>query len=240
MENKIDIHNIKTHSELKEILKSLDDQGFGYHTEWEAHNKKIDKLISKNNSLNIDYDKKIKEKLNKLDNYEEIESEIKKYFSGFNDDDKIYELLNKFYISSDISIITPSFNWPDTNQIREWFAFRKKLNLKDEFGTGNNVSYYNLDKNFLKIHYPSYGSWDFKILYKLIFGEDPLEFSEKRAGIWTDLGKIEIKFFMKTGPNIKGDLTKLKNYYYNILKKNRYNTIIKYNNKIEIIKDLRE
>lgn len=232
---------IKTHSDLKKLLKYLEEQGFGYFSEWEYHQKKVDFIISKNNTLHIAYEENLKEKLYKLEDYNNIDDEAKKFFSKFNVDDKILELIKTFRLNEDDSCSTPWGSPSNAKEIIYWNNFKKKYNLKDEFGVHNTIRYYNLDKNFLKIYFPQYSTYEFKSLYKYIFGEDCNEFTDKKSGIWIDLGKIEIKFFMKGGANIKGDLKKMKEYFYmELTNKIYYHTLIKYNGKQEIFKSIRK
>lgn len=232
---------IKTHSDLKKLLKFLDEQGFGYHSEWEFHQKKINHIISKNNTLGVKYDEKIKDKLYKLEDYDEIDKEAKKYFSNFSVDDKIFEYIKTFRIIADDSCSTP-WKSPSDSDIIAWVDFKKKYNLKDEFGVSKTVNIYNLDKNFLKINFPQYKTYEFEALYNYIFNEKCADFSDtKMTGVWQNLGKIEIKFFKKAGANIKGDLTKLKEYYFKELtEKVYYHMVIKYNGKVQVFKDTRE
>jgi hypothetical protein len=230
----LNLDKIRTKEELQKVLKFLEEQGFGYQSDYELHQKKIQSILSKSNTLNINYDDKFKDELTKFKNYEEAEKEANKFFSKFGVDDKIFELLNTFYIVSDDECRTP-YSSPDSKNIIEWFEFKTKFNLKDElFGTGELIEFYNLDKNYIKIRYGQYKDWDFKRLYKLIFDEDPNEFGN-RAGELYDLGKIQIKFFAKGGANIKGDLKKFKEYFYKLLKNKSKNIIIRYNKKTELI-----
>ena len=104
------LKDIKNTDDLKKVLKFLDEQGFGYIAEWELHQKKIDHIISKNNTLTINHDSKLKNELIKLKDYDEIDKEAKNYFSKFNVDDKVSEYLNTFYIHSDDSCSAPSNN----------------------------------------------------------------------------------------------------------------------------------
>jgi hypothetical protein len=227
---------IKSQSDLKQLLKFLEGQGFGYFSDWELHQKKVQNLINKNNTLHITYEKDLPSKFTKLEDYDTIDEEIKKYFSKFNVSDKIQEFTKTFYLQDDDSCQTP-YASPDAKSVIAWVEFKDRYNLKDEFGAGKQLDYYNLDKNFLKIYFPQYKGWEFKSFYKTIFNEDCKEFEEKEIGKWQNLGKIEIKFFAKGTAAIKGDLKKIKESYYNYIVKNRYrNLIIKYNSKIEIIK----
>jgi hypothetical protein len=227
---------IKSQSDLKQLLKFLDEQGFGYFSDWQLHQKKIENLISKNNTLNITYEKDLSSKFSKLDDYDNIDQEIKKYFSKFNVSDKIDEFTKTFSLQGDDGCQTP-YASPDSKSVIAWIEFRDKYNLKDEFGVGNQLEYYNLDKNYLKIRFPDYKGWEFKSFYKTIFNEDCKEFEEKEIGKWQNLGKIEIKFFAKGTAAIKGDLKKIKESYYNSIVKNKYrHIVIKYNSKFEIIK----
>ena len=228
---------IKNKTDLKNIVDFLYENGFGYLRDYELHNSKIDSIINKANTLGIKYEpEKLKSSFKHLENYSDIEKEAKQFFSKFNVDDKINEYIDIFYIQSDASYRTPS-NRPDTKEVIEWVEFKKKYNLKDEFGASRYVSYYNLDKNYFKIKFGEYESHKFENLYKLIFNENCTEFSQKKYGEWINLGKIEIKFFQNGYANLKGDLKKLKDYYYKYLKRKIYNVyIIKYNGKEEILK----
>ena len=227
---------IKTIDDLKQLIKFLDEQGFGYLSEHDLHNKKVDHIISKNNILGVKYDDKFKGNLYKLNNYEEMDKEAKIYFSKFSTDDKIYELINIFYLSDDEGCRVPSY-WSDNKEIIEWVNFKNKYRLKEEFGPKSNfVNVYNLDKNYIKIYFKNYGDWDFKKMYKLIFGEECKDFG-KNCGVWQNIGKIEIKFFQNGYANIKGDLKKIKEYYYKNLKNRNNNMIIIYNGNLEILKD---
>lgn len=228
---------IKNKSDLKQILQFIEDQGFGYIADYELHNKKINGLVSKNNKLNINYNSNIKDKFKNIEDYDEIEKEIQKYFSQFSINDKIKEYIKKFHLVADDQGYTP-WNTPNDKDVIEWIEFRDKYKLKDEFsGSREEVRYYNLDKNYLKIHFYGQSGWDFKFFYNAILGEECKEFDEKRVGVYQNIGKIEIKFFAKGGANIKGDLKKFKELYYNELLKDHYfHMIIKYNDKIKIYK----
>lgn len=233
---------IKTKEDLTKLLDYLREQGFGYFSDYEYHNKKVDKIINNANKMNISYDKKLKDNLSKLSNYDDIEKEVERYFSQFSPDDKIFELLNEFYLNSDVSIRVPYYR-PDAKDIIEWYDFRKKFNLKDEFIPGSHISYYNLDKNYLKINFGSYKEYLFRQLYEYIFNEKCPEWNRNSIGEWINLGKIEIKFFAKGGANIKGDISKFKDYYNKFIIKRHYKhatDIIKYNNKVNIIKGVKE
>ena len=233
--------NINNRAELKQLLDFLEEQGFGHMREWEIHDKKVDSLISKANKLNLAYPNSFKERFYKLDDYNEITKELEKHFSQFSVDDKIMEYLIKFNLLTDKSIQTPSRLWPDKKEVIEWFKFKKKLGLKDEFSKGNYVNFYNLDKKTLKINFGNEG-WYFEDLYKAVFNEECAEFNYRViTGRWENLGKIEIKLYANGNADIKGDLTKLKEYYYQYItdKPNRH-LIIKYNGKLEIIRDTRE
>lgn len=229
---------IRTREQLKMILDGLYNQGFGYYVgDYKAHDVKVEKLINSNNTLNMDenkYGHELKDIVRNMTNYVEIDRTIKKYFKKFKPDDKIKELINKFHLKEEFSISSPS-NWsPNKSDIIDWVNFKKKYNLKGEPHV-NKV--YNLDKNFIKLVFwgeHRENHFKFTQLYKLIYGENPNEWSAKNIGDWQDLGKIEIKIFQNDTINIKGDIDKLKKfqYKYGISKRN---CVIFYNNKKEII-----
>lgn len=229
---------IKTKEDLFKLLKYLQEQGFGYFSDWEYHYKKVDKIINDANKMSISYDKKLKEQLSKMSDYDQIKKEVEAYFSKFSSEDKIMELLNDFYLVSDDSVRIP-YSRPDAKDVIEWVKFKKKYNLKDDFIPGGYISYYNLDKNYLKINYGEYKNYYFKQLYKYIFNEEALDWNDKKAGEWFNIGKIEIKLFVNGKIQIKGDIDKFKEYYNKQLYKKHYmshNDIIKYNNKVTILK----
>ena len=230
---------IKTKKQLDEILQMLNDQGFGYFSNYEQHKKKVDHIINKANRLGIKYNDKLKSELEKMSDYAEIEKKANEYFSKFSPDDKIFELLNKFYIQTDDSGKVP-YGRPDNRDIVDWVNFKNKYELKDEYI--GNFDVYNFDKSFIKIRFPEYSNWEFENLYELVFGEKCGKFEEKKAyGIWQNIGKIEIKLFQNGYCNIKGDIGKLKEYYYKYLKERIYrNTIFIINKRKEIIKKNKE
>ncbi len=79
------------------------------------------------------------------------------------------------------------------------------------------MSVYNLDKNFLKIGFhDSYWENEHKFteLYKLIYGENPNEWSGKNMGDWQDLGKLKLKQFQNGSANIKGDIKIIREHLY--------------------------
>lgn len=233
---------IKTKEDLKRLLKFLDQQGFGYFSEWELHQKKIDHILSQNNKLGINYDKKFKEKMFALEDYDVVEKQTKEFFSKFNVDDKIFEYTQTFSVNSDDDVHVPSYK-SDAKTIIAWVKFKEKYNLSEIFKQSDRIYFYNLDKNYLKINFGSYKEWEFKQMYKYIFNEEPAPFDDKVVGKWFNLGKIEIKFWAKGGANIKGPgLRKYQEYYNRFLKDlddRYYSCIIKFNGKLEIIEQKR-
>ena len=227
---------IKTRKELETILKFLSEQGFGYFSDYEPHRRKIEHIINKNNTLNVDSSKdhKFRKQMMNLSDYDEAEKEAKTHFSKFKPDDKIYELLNNFYLQNDGVGKTPFgssrfFNISDNKEIILWVKFRTKYGLKDDqYRVGENFYVYNFDKNYIKFNVPEYPDRNFKELYKLIMGEECLDFNNSLYGTWQDIGKMEIKFFQNGTANIKGGINKFKEYYINTLKNyHNYNIIIK-------------
>jgi len=230
---------IKTKEELDALFDALKDQGFGYFYTYEAHQKKIDKIIYSSNKLNVSVDSKFKENLLRVNDYVQAEKDAQSHFSKFKPDDKINELLKKFSLQSDELGKIPT-HYASTQEIIAWVDFRTKYNLKDVFDKGSNVDYYNLDKNFLKIYYGDNG-YDFKTLYSLIYEKPCPDYSRKDVGVWIDLSPMEIKIFANGTANIRGDIKKFKEYFYKNLKNETYgNDIIKYNDKVEIRKASRD
>lgn len=230
---------INSEAELKYILNFLDKQGFGYFSSWEHHQRKIEDIISNANTLQVKYDDDFKRKLMNVNDYIAAKKQADEFFSKFNPDDKINELLNKFSIISDDTSSPPSYNYANNNDVIKWVNFRLKWNLKDEFSPGDRVYYYNLDKNYLKINYGE--NYEFKELYRLIYGEEIKDVSLNKIGDWIDIGKIEIKFFANGNANIKGDIQKFRDYYYkDIISKKYHHNVIARNGKVEIYKSKRE
>ena len=177
----MNIESITNRKDLKKVLQFLEDQGFGYVMgELKFHEKKIDNIISKANTLKIEYDKnKLDREINGSEDYDEIERIAKNFFSKFNPDDKINELINKLSIKEDERCQTPSWNFPDSAEIISWVNFRIKYNLKDEFDGSDYVNYYNFDKKFIKISFFD-KFWEFIQLYELIYGEKPKNFADNQ------------------------------------------------------------
>ena len=177
------------------ILKRIEDQGFGYISHWDLHNKKIRNAISDANKLSVKYDENVLQStLRKYTDYDTMTIEAEKFFSKFSPIDKIKELIQKFSLQSDQTVHTPS-RYPSSADVLNWVEFKQKHNLKDIFGSLNQVSYYDLDKNILKIHFYSDNKYEFENFYELIFNEKCSDIKEAKIGEWHDLGKISIRRF---------------------------------------------
>lgn len=225
---------IKTEKDLEQVLDYLKNQGFYIHNSWDLHKHKVDKIYNDANTLGIDYPSSIKDYY-KEKNYEELEKKAKEYFSKFGVDDKINEYLNKFHLHQDEQIHSPSFYHTDKKDIINWVKFKKKYGVKDgDFGTGRYIHVYNFDKPYLKINFGYNYGWEFKRFYRLLFNEEYEEFSDKNYGDWQNLGKLEIKIFKNGSANIKGELERIKEYYY------KYEILKKYNDMIVIYKKKKE
>lgn len=227
--------DIKSEKDLNQLSDYLKEKGFGWLDTYKLHSYKIDKIINNANTLNIDYNSNLKNELYYEKTYADAEEKAKQFFSKFSVDDKIKEYLNTFYLQSDDNIRTP-YSRPNRKDVIDWVNFKTKYDLTDEFGPGNFINVYNLDKNILKTSFNYSSSYKFKRFYELIFNEEPNDINYNDTGIWQDLGKIEIKIYKNNKADIKGDLDKLKQYYYNYSKNSGGNNIIKYNGKKEIIK----
>jgi len=239
-EEEFKIPIIKSSNDLNKIFDAIYEQGFGYvQNQDNFHKSKIEKIIQKYNVLKIDVPSSFYAESYKIKNYAEAEKEISAHFSKFNPDDKINEFIkNKFSIKYDDRCKPPEDRGDNLSTVVEWFKFKTKYNLIDkDYKLGDkyyiNVDIYNLDKKSLKIHFGDNN--DFKSLYKLIFNKECAEITNK-LGEWQNLGEIELKFFQNGTASIKGNLTKIKEYYYkDLMSSVFYNSIyiIYYNNKIE-------
>jgi len=229
------IKKIESRKELDELFKQINKQGFGYFSSYNAHKNKIDNIIFNANVMNID-DYNIREMIDDDDTYTNISKMVKKYFSKFSNIDKIKEYLNKFYLIVDSSSIFPS-DLTSKKVILDWIKFKKKYKIpKDPINPSYRVTFYNFDKIYIKINDYSYSWRDFVHLYKLLFNDEPKENigNSPETGIWYDLGEIEIKYFQNGTMNIKGNINKLKELYYEKIKSySNMTTIIKINNKYE-------
>jgi len=206
--------DIKSEDDLKKVLSYLDGQGFSNNISYcKLHDRKIDNIINKSNKLSISVDNKFEESLKKVKNYDEARKLADEHFNKFNPDDKIFELLNHFYLSQTASCRTPS-NRPGNKDISEWVKFKEKFSLKDEFGKMDTITVYDLTQKQIKVNYKQYGDYDFKNLYRLVYKKEAEMFDSDRTGIWYNLGEIEIKFFMNGSVAMKGNIKPLKKYYY--------------------------
>lgn len=231
--NSIDYKNIKNQSELKKILDSLYEQGFGYINEYTAHNSKVNKIINKSNTYNIELKNVTTNKLYSMTDYNDIKIESDKLFSNFGANHKISEIISKFYLRPTLECRYPS-SYPNDEEVISWYNMKLKFNLKDEYESNNYISYYDLDKPTIKIHFNNVST--FRELYKLILNTDCPDFNLKDGG-WKDLGIIKIKNFDNGNADITGNISKFVEEYYKELLTHKYSTnIIKYHNKIEIYK----
>jgi len=240
------IPKITNYEELEIVLDSLSNQGFGsFGRSWEHHNNKIDSLIRNANTLNLNIPDSLTKDLRNKKDYNDVELEAKKYFSSFNSDDKIYEYINNYFsIKYDDKSKAPGSNNDRINEVIEWVNFRIKYNLNDKDFKNfehqyTNTYIYNLDKKTIKINFSDEST--FRSFYKLIYEEEcaPFDKHSNSFGEWYNLGKIEIKQFQNGTVTLRGDLSKLKNYYYKYLtQKQIYNSnyVVYYKNKTQIIR----
>jgi hypothetical protein len=236
----MNIDKIRTEEDLALILKFLEDQGFGYIQKSKLIDSKVDKIIRDANKLNIkNVNSDLEYKIKYLRNFDEMEKIAKEYFSKYDTNYKLKELLTKFYIQPNESAKTP---WSDSSTIKDiisWVKFKTKHNItadEHKLGSYKTVEYFNLDKPSIKIRFNDDDSQDFNTLYKLIYNEDCDKNYQEITGTWYNLGKIEIKFYLNNTIEMKGDLEKFKEYYYKIITEKIYSTlIIKYKEKTEII-----
>lgn len=240
----IDFRNIKNSDELEIVLKSLNNQGFGYFDDYKAHNYKIERMISYANKLQVDSSKytQYTRDLFKLKDYNEIDKKLQSIFSNFSEIDKIKEFLDTFNIVPNTEFKIPSKNSDEYKKIIDWFNFKTKFNLKDaNFIPDKTLYYYNLDKNTIKIRFKTdYStSYNFQKFYEILFNKK-LDPSKKwdnilidNIGIWIDMDEIQLKIYQNGTAEISGNISQLKKYYYDELSKNTYYNynIIIYNNK---------
>jgi sRNA-binding regulator protein Hfq len=235
----MNITKISTEKDLDMILGFLQDQGFGYIHKSKLIDSKVENIISNANKLKIkNVDSDLEYKIKYLRNFDEMKKIAEEYFSKYDTNYKLKELLNKFYIQPNESVKTP---WNDSTLIKDiinWVKFKTKHNITDEskFGSYETVEYYNLDKPSIKIRFNDNDTSEFNNLYKLIYNEDCDENYKEITGSWYNLGKIEIKFYLNNTIEMKGDLEKFKEYYYKLITEKIYtHLIIKYKDKTEII-----
>jgi len=230
----IDFRHIKNENELKIILNSLRDQGFGSFDDYKAHNYKIDRMINYANKFNIEQSKyrQYTENLYNLKDYTEIENKLQSIFSNYSEIDKIKEYLDIFYVSPTIKLKLPDVNtYQQEDNIIQWVKFKTKLNLKDiNFIPGKTINFYDLDKKTIKIRYKE--NYEFQRLYELLFNKKCKDYKDD-YGTWIDLDEIQIKLYQNGLAELSGNISQLKKYYYVELSKNTYYNynIIIYNNK---------
>jgi len=223
---------IKSRTDLKEIFDSLYDQGFGYFKEYEAHNSKVDKIIHEANTQQIKEfeESKLRDRLQKMNNYEEIKEETITHFAKYSPEDKIKELMDKFYIHANEYASVPSYTRPSDVSIIAWHQFKRKFGLTDkninEYAT---YKYYDLDKN-LKINFS--GTYEFRKLCELVNGTMPPEI-ETKSSDWKNLGDFQVRIFNNGNAELKGNIDKFRERYFNILTKDKHseNKIIDYKGK---------
>jgi hypothetical protein len=256
MAEPIVLSEIKNIDDLKKILKFLSDQGFNVsESGYNLNEYKINRIIDRANVLDVTIPRRddLYSELSKLGNYSDMINAANKYFSKFSSKDKIKEYINTFYVQEDDIGKVASHNSPSTKEIIEWFNFKTKYNLNDDFS--GNIYYYNLDKNILKIRFGNNNNSDFERFYKLVYNEDcnelttaiygkkigPGQVDYNKYGVWQNLGKIEIKFLQNGNANLKGDLTDIREYNYQHLIDRTYGThMIKYKGETEFVKSKKE
>ena len=226
------LRKIKSRKDLETIINDLENQGFGYIQTYKLHQNKINNIKSKANVLNVE-EKDVDSVINNDETYNTIEKKVKKYFNKFKPEDKIKEYFRKFYVIPDIDIRTPDNFNPSRSEIINWIKFKRKIGIDKEFGGFKYISYYNLDKNFIKLRdYDNSYMYEFSRLYKLLYGTEPKDVEKPQTGIWYDLGEIEVKYFKNDTMNIKGNIKIIKDFFYKNIRQT--NIIVKYNKKLKI------
>ena len=209
------LKKIKSRKELEELFNAIQQQGFGHVSDYKAHDSKIDNLKSKANTLNVDFSEyEINTEYNDKDSYVKIEKDLKKYFSKFKPDDKINELFQRFGMYPDSGAYYPHGRVSE-NEVKKWWAFRKKVGIKEDPEGYFRLGYYNFDKKFIKLYYNESYSYQFSELYELLYGEkvdDNLR--NMYTGGWNKYGKLEIKIIANGTMNIKGDIDIIKKYLF--------------------------
>jgi len=238
---------IKTKQELDQIVDYLKKQKYVPYQDHDRtiyldsdymHKAKIINMIDKANTLELS-DIKIKKDdfvraLTRETDYTEIGKKIDNYFSAYNPNDKIYELINKFWLKATDSGTPPSFTNPRKNDIIAWCKFKAKWNLNDSIiVNGNPIKIYNLDSKSIRLYYSEDNLGGIKKLYKLIYNEESLDF-DKTYGVFLNMGQIEIKIYQNGTAELRGNLTKLKDVYYKNIKDKTYAIIIYKGNRSEI------
>jgi hypothetical protein len=235
---------IKNKQELKELVDSLEQQKFTpYYEHYEKrvridadymHTAKVKDMIIKGNIHGIEKygEYELNKILEKETDYAVIQKKIKEFFSKFNPENKIKELVGSFtFLSVDIG--NPPSNWsPSKKDIIEWYQFKKKWNLKDDKIQREKVIIYNFDDKKIRIN--SYGHVDsFLKLYEYVYGKKPLDIRWNSYGIPQNIGDIEIKIFQNDNIEIRGDIDKLKKLFYNKIEDSGEQMVIFYNGKRE-------
>jgi hypothetical protein len=143
------------------------------------------------------------------------------------------EYINTFSITPTSVGKTPDTSNNKDNVIIDWWKFKKRYNLKDEFEPNSTVKFYNLDKKTIKINFGK--NYNFEQFYKLLYNENCPDLDKIYfLGDWADLGKIKMKKYQNGNVELDGDLVLYKEYFYKYLVNARWhkNIIILYNNKI--------
>jgi len=229
----------KTIKDLKEKLEQI-EAVYGLSTTTttlieEALRRHRNKIISRENKLKLDYDdgqfkiyKKVMKKLSKeiaehlgkkeiedtvLKDFDEIEEEVKNYFSKFDDKDKLKEVTKKLRLKHD--------NTHDKEKIREYYT-DEQIKEQDIYWINlykftNSIKIYYGDKyNFYKVKEP------LSQLFRIVLGVDIAEDLNKADNIFNgdffNGVEAEAKGFtfkaLKNGYiEIKGDKDKLKKLY---------------------------
>ena len=92
------MEKITTREQLEAVCKELDKQGFGYISEYELSDRKLQHIIQEANTLNMDYNERdLKEKFIETchKNYDEFTKAMAEHFGMFDKDSKAMELAHK-------------------------------------------------------------------------------------------------------------------------------------------------
>jgi len=223
-------------NDIIQLAKVLNDLNIGSFCSDEMIKNKIESLIRKNNTHNMNVKEDLIRtlKIEQIDDFSKINNILKIYFSKFKSDDKLNEIVSKLSIKENFVIERP-FKSDSKEKWDAFYANIKKYGAIDDHNNHNvyvydlrkdsfkcRCSYTNLDaiERFLNMKYNSGLEYNDQIHF-------PYELNGLTRGVWKDYDMVQLKPYMNGYVEVKGKITDLLNSFYEINKNKTYYCFIK-------------
>lgn len=97
-------NSVTTRKELEALFNAADNTGFYLGSSWDAHKRHLERIINKNNPLNLQIPRFLSDPKQEFsENYTVFEAEVKKYFAQFGVNEAIKERMQHVNVDTKFS-----------------------------------------------------------------------------------------------------------------------------------------